>query len=167
MLKKVLVTITAAAVLGVAGISVAGAATNSGSSKATSVTTTPSDDAATKACAQRNQRGAKNGARRGQQHQRRAVVVKTAATAIGIESKALVEALKAGQSIAEVTVAHNVSAATVVEAMVEAASAKIDARVAAGTITTEKATKVKSRLPELFERLINHKRAKPITSPQA
>ena len=172
MLKKVLVSITAAAVLGVAGISVAGAATRSGPAKVTDTTTAPSTGDTTapnasdtaKAC---KQRGGKHAGPRSKQRQRRAAVVQAAATAIGVDTATIRAALKAGQSIADVAVAHNISTATVVDALVESATVKIDAQVTAGAITAERASKVKQRLPKLFNKIVNHKRTTPATSPQA
>ena len=86
--------------------------------------------------------------------QNRGEIVKTAATAIGIEPAELVTALKGGQSIADVAKANGVETKTVTDALVTAAGAKVDAAVQAGKVTSEQATKIKARLPKLAERIV-------------
>ena len=100
-----------------------------------------------------------------QQHHRRwrrARVVRGAiyvsAETIGIPRADLVQALRDGQSIAQVAEAHGVSAQTVIDAIVQAGSAKADEAVAAGKITQQRADAIKARLPQVADRIVNHVR---------
>jgi ribosomal protein S20 len=86
---------------------------------------------------------------------RRAEVAKVAAAAIGIEPKALIEAVRGGQSVADVAKSHNVEPQAVVDAIVAAADKKIDRLVDAGTITAERAATMKDRLPDRVTKLVN------------
>lgn len=87
-------------------------------------------------------------------HARRAGAV-VAAKTIGIEPKALAEAIKGGQSVADVARSHNVDPKTVVDAVVAAGNAKIDDAVTSGKIKAERAAKLKERLPQRVTRLVN------------
>ena len=93
---------------------------------------------------------------------RRARVVRGAiyvsAETIGIPRAELVQALRDGQSIAQVAEARGVSAQTVIDAIVQAGSAKADEAVAAGTITQQRADAIKARLPQVAERIVNRVR---------
>ena len=73
-----------------------------------------------------------------------------AATAIGIEPAELRDALRDGQTIAEVAEANDVETQTVIDAMVAAAEARIDEAVADGRLTAEAATE---RLTDVTERI--------------
>ena len=63
---------------------------------------------------------------------RRAVhaAVEVSAKTIGVTPEALRDAIKSGQSVAEVATAHNVDPSTVVNALVTAGTARIDKAVA-------------------------------------
>jgi hypothetical protein len=93
-------------------------------------------------------------------HARRARIargaVKVSADTIGIPPADLVQALRDGQSIAQVAEAHGVPAQTVIDAIVDAGSKKVDAAVAAGKLTQERGDKVKAHLPQVAERIVNH-----------
>ena len=95
-------------------------------------------------------------------HGRRARVVrgaiKVSADTIGIPKADLVAALKDGQSIAQVAEAHNVPTQTVIDALVNAGSTKVDKAVAAGKITQARGDAIKARLPQVAERIVNHVR---------
>jgi hypothetical protein len=101
-------------------------------------------------------------AQRHHRHWRRARVVRGAiyvsAETIGIPKAELVQALRDGQSIAQVAEAHGVGAQTVIDAIVQAGSAKVDKAVAAGKITQERGDAIKARLPQASERIVNHVR---------
>jgi hypothetical protein len=71
-----------------------------------------------------------------------------AATAIGITEDELRTALHDGSSIADVAAANDVEAAVVVDAMVEAASARIDEAVATGRLTEEQADERRAQLED-------------------
>jgi ribosomal protein S20 len=69
-----------------------------------------------------------------------------AAKAIGITVAQLRSALQSGQSIAQVAAAHNVSADSVIAAMVADATTRIDAAVTKGTLTSDQAATLKANL---------------------
>jgi hypothetical protein len=81
------------------------------------------------------------------------------AKAIGISPQVLKTELQAGKSIAEVAEAHQVPVQDVQQALVDAATAKLNEAVANGRITQERADKVIARLPALAERVVNHHKA--------
>ncbi len=81
--------------------------------------------------------------------------INTAAEVIGVEPQELVEAIKAGGTIADVATANGVDPAAVVDALVAQASAKLDEAVANGRISEEKATEIKSGLEERMTKLVN------------
>lgn len=145
-LTHIIATATTAAVLGTAGISIAGA-TTSGSS--TSTSTRPSVSAGSPS-------GGKHSARRSRLRRiviRRAVAV--AADTIGIPAKDLVKELRDGKTVAEVATAHNVDPQRVIDAIVRAATEKIEAAKTSGKITAERAAKLEARLPALVARFVN------------
>jgi hypothetical protein len=86
---------------------------------------------------------------------RRHGVLKVAAQAIGIERKALVTALRDGQSLAEVAEANDVEPEVVVDAIVKARNKRIDAALDAGRITEDRAATMRSRAPERVTKLVN------------
>jgi len=140
----IIATATTAAVLGTAGISIAGATTSgTGTSPKSSVS------AGTEA-------GGKHSVRRNRLRRivvRRAVAV--AADTIGIPAKDLVKELRDGKTIAEVATAHNVDPQRVIDAIVKAATDKIEAAKTAGKITAERAAKLEAQLPALVARFVN------------
>ncbi|MFN0145123.1 MAG: hypothetical protein ACKVT1_01320, partial [Dehalococcoidia bacterium] len=73
-------------------------------------------------------------------------LMKSAAETIGIEIQALVEQVKAGQTIAAVATAHNVAPQTVIDNAVAAANARIDQAVADGKLTPEAGATVKEKV---------------------
>lgn len=90
---------------------------------------------------------------------RKAVVrdtVKISAETIGVGPEALVSSLRAGQSIAEVAQANNVDAQTVVNALVQAADAKVATAVTDHKLTPAQATRIEAALPGAVTRLVNH-----------
>ncbi|MCU1455553.1 MAG: hypothetical protein JWN46_3699 [Acidimicrobiales bacterium] len=89
----------------------------------------------------------------------RAQVVTIAANTIGVAPKDLRAALQAGSSIADQAKAKGVAPKTVTDALVAAATKRIDAAVAAGKLAPVQAARLKSRLPALADRIVNAKRA--------
>jgi hypothetical protein len=91
---------------------------------------------------------------------RRAVhaAVDVSAKTIGVTPDALRDAIKSGQSVAEVATAHNVDPTTVVNALVTAGTARIDKAVANHHLSAEKAAKLKAALPERAQRFVDFKR---------
>lgn len=85
--------------------------------------------------------------------------VQVAADKIGVSVDDLRAAFKDGKSIADVANEHNVAPADVVQAIVDAGSKRIDDAVSAGKLTTDQGTRLKARLPEVADKLVN--RTKP------
>src|SRR4051794_40177762 len=79
-----------------------------------------------------------------------------AAGKIGITIDELKTAVKGGQSVADLATAHKVAPADVEQAIVEAGTAKVDAAVAAGTLTEQQGGFLKARLPEMANAFVNH-----------
>ncbi len=90
------------------------------------------------------------------EHRRLAkAALKDAAGVIGVSSQDLASALKTGQSVADVATAHGVDPQTVVDKLVADASAKIDEAVASGKLSADKATTIKTKLPDHVSKLVN------------
>ena len=98
------------------------------------------------------ERGPCRGPRGGGKH------LEVAAQAIGIEVDALREALRDGQTIAEVAQANDVEVQAVVDAIVADISARIDEGVANGRLTEEEADEKKAELPERVTARVNGER---------
>lgn len=81
--------------------------------------------------------------------------LEAAAKAIGITEEQL-DAELPGKSLAQVAQAHNVDVAVVKAAMIANASARVDANVAAGKTTAEKAAARKAMFSDRFDRLLAH-----------
>jgi uncharacterized protein (DUF433 family) len=144
-LTQIIATATTAAVLGTAGVSIAGATADGGTASKPSATA--GDTAAANRSAPKR-------------HHRRQVVrqaLEVAAQTIGIDKADLVKELRAGKTVAEVATAHNVDPQTVIDALVRAATEKIEAAKTAGKLTAEKAAKLEERLPDAVSKLVNNK----------
>jgi NAD(P)-dependent dehydrogenase (short-subunit alcohol dehydrogenase family) len=148
VMKRFLATAVTAAVLATGGVAVAGAATDSGWGSSGSATndkpavTAPSATAdSARPKAHRRLRAARG-------------VLVTAANAIGIQPKDLLAELRKAQSIADVAAAHNVPEQTVIDAVVNAATKKIDDAVAAGKLDPTKAAAMKAKLPDRVKQLV-------------
>jgi hypothetical protein len=148
-LTQIIATATTAAVLGTAGISIAGATADGGTAAKPSATaSSPSDG---------------NRAARRAQHRRLVArkALEVAANTIGIDKSELLKELQAGKTIAEVATAHNVDPRHVVDAIVQAATQKIEAAKTAGKITAERAAKLEEGATARIAKLVNewHPRA--------
>ena len=66
-----------------------------------------------------------------------------AAATIGISESELVEAVRDGQSVAEVAEANGVEAETVIEALVAEINARVDEAVASGNLDSDRAAEIK------------------------
>lgn len=82
------------------------------------------------------------------------------ATALGVTPDELKTALQSGQSIADIAAAHNVPVQTVIDTLVADATAKIDAKVASGGLTAERAAAIKANLTGRITALVNHSRVR-------
>jgi uncharacterized protein (DUF433 family) len=87
-------------------------------------------------------------------HARRAGF-RIAAETIGVSAKDLVAAVKGGTSIATVAQQHQVEPQAVVDAVLSAASKRLDAAVANGRLDADRAAKVKDRLAERVTNAVN------------
>ena len=79
------------------------------------------------------------------------------AKALGITTDQLKTDLQNGQSIAEVAKAQNVDVSTVVQAIVDAANAKLDEAVQSGKLTQDQADKIKANETQMITDLVNGK----------
>ncbi len=142
-ITKLIATATTAAVLGTAGVSIAGAATSSGGSNtpSTSTATAPANRAGRRALVKHFGKQA----------------LEIAAKAIGVKPAELVEALKGGKTIADVANEHNVQPQTVIDAIVQAADKKIDG----SKLTDEQKAKLEQRVQTAAANFVNkpHPRA--------
>ena len=141
---------TVAAVLGVAGVSVAGATSGAGSPPPTP--STVSAPTATTQPAVSPAKKAKRALRRRHLRRRAAAI---AAKTIGITRADLVSELRSGKTIAAIATEHGVQPQAVIDAIEAAATAKIDAAQAANKITAARAAKLKLRLDTLVPRIVN------------
>ena len=80
------------------------------------------------------------------------------AKTIGVTPKALVTELRSGKSVAQVAAEHNVSAQTVVNALVGAADSKVGQAVTGGKLTAAQAAKIKAALPGYVTKAVNRTR---------
>lgn len=81
--------------------------------------------------------------------------LETAAEAIGITPAELAEALRDGKTIAEVAADNGVDVDTVIDALVDEASARIDQAVQEGKLDEERATAMKEALAERITAFVN------------
>ena len=151
-LRTVIITATTAAVLATSGVALAGAT-------GTSTPTSPTPAAATNATTGDGASPkASTPATRRHRHRRlrvRALVRKVVIETIGIDRATLRRELRRGQTIAEIATANHVDPKTVVDALVAAATAKLDAAASAGRITTERAQAIEARLPARVTKFVN------------
>ena len=84
-----------------------------------------------------------------------------AAEALGITEDELNDALRDGQTIAEVAAAQGVDVQTVIDALVAAATTRIDEAVADGDLTEEEATERKADLVQRVTDLVNCELRRP------
>lgn len=78
-----------------------------------------------------------------------------AAETIGVEVSELRDAVRQGRTVADVATDHGVDPATVVDAVIAEAKARIDQDVADGRIDEERAAKLEARFPELADRFVS------------
>lgn len=82
--------------------------------------------------------------------------LEVSAKTIGISPQELRTDLKAGNSIAGVASQHNVSAQTVVNALVSAADNQINQAVTAKKLTSAQASAIEGKLPARITKVVNH-----------
>ena len=143
-INKVIAATVAVATLGVGGLAVAGVA-NAAPAPALAPASASAAPAATspthpvKALRRRLRRG----------------IVVVSAKAIGITPQALVAQLKTGSSIAQVATAHSVNPNTVVTALVNAGTTRVNKAVANGKLSATCGAAVIARLPDLAQKAVN------------
>jgi len=81
-------------------------------------------------------------------------VLDLVARTIGIERAELVAQLRQGRSIAEIARNHGTDPGAVVDALVDAASKRIDTAVARGRLDADRAEQLKAKLPERARKLV-------------
>jgi polyhydroxyalkanoate synthesis regulator phasin len=84
--------------------------------------------------------------------------IKLAADTIGVEPTDLVKDIRSGKSIADVAKANKVDPQKVIDALVKAGDARIDQALANGTIDKDKADKAKASLPGRAKHLVEFTR---------
>ena len=142
-LSKTIASASVAAVLGVAGITVAGAASSTGPSAPTASPTVSSAGET------------KTAVRPSVRRRLRRAGIRIAAKTIGIKPVDLVKELRAGKTIAEVATAHGVQPQAVIDALKAAATAKIQALLAAGKITAERAARLQHWFDQAIPKFVN------------
>ena len=145
-MKKLIATVTAAGLLTLGGAGIASAQDGNGGASSNDTPTTTQPDA--KANRHAQHRKVRREAIR--------AAVEAAAKAIGIEPKELVQAVRGGQTIAQVAQSKGVDPQDVVSAIVTAIDAKIDQAVADGKLPADRAAKAKERVPALADRFVNN-----------
>lgn len=85
----------------------------------------------------------------------RGVWLETVAEEIGIDVATVRDALRDGQTIAEVAVANGSSAEAVVAALVTEMNANLDQAVADGKLTTEQADEIRADAPDRIAAMVN------------
>jgi DNA recombination-dependent growth factor C len=151
-LTKLIATATTAAVLAMAGVSIAGAATTSSSgSPKSSTSVSATGNRATRRAHLRNL--AKEG-------------VVLAAKTIGIKPAELAQEMRAGKTIADVATENGVLPSTVVTTLVNAADKRIETALANGKLTTDQATALKDKVPAAVDKLVNNPHVKAADAAQ-
>ncbi len=77
------------------------------------------------------------------------------AEVIGVEIADLADALRDGQTIAEVAESNGSSAQAVIDALVAEMNAKVDQAVEDGKLTSEQAEEIRTNAPERIESVVN------------
>jgi hypothetical protein len=160
-LRTALATATTAAILATSGVALAGAATKPSSAPTTTTVHGPASTTPTAGLAE--VRPARIRLRALIRSGAIAIITKT----IGIDRKTLRQDLLAGQTIAQIATAKNVDPQAVINALVAAATNKLDVAVQAGKIKPARAAKIEQRLPVRVATLVNTwlpKRARTTTS---
>jgi len=87
--------------------------------------------------------------------------LETAAGTIGIDATALAEALRAGQTVADVATENGVDPQAVIDALVAEMTGRIDQAVADGQITAERAEEMKASAVDRITTFVNEARPQP------
>ena len=91
--------------------------------------------------------------------QARAGLLRVAADYVGLAPRALKAELRSGKSLAQLATAQGKTVDGLKQALLAAVKARLDARVAAGRLSAERAQRVLARAPQRIERLVNRTRS--------
>ena len=150
-LRTVLATATTAAVLSTAGSRIAGAATHRRRLRRP----LPRRQRRRRPRTPRSPRSP-TGATAAHHRVRACSCARSCIETIGIDRATLRRELRSGQTIAEIATAHNVEPSAVVDALVTAATTKLDAAAARPARSrSERAQKIEAKLPARFTKLVN------------
>ena len=155
---KTIATASVAAVLGIGGVSVAGATSTTGSPSSS----TPTTSAAASPAPSTASAAVKGGFVKGLRRRIRRQAGRLAAKTIGITPAELRSELRAGKTIATIATDHGVTPQTVIDALTTAANHKIDAAVTAHKLTAARAARLKLRVDAAIPRIVDdwHPKAK-------
>jgi polyhydroxyalkanoate synthesis regulator phasin len=176
-MKKILASIAIVVSLGVGAVGISALVPAGASLRATTATTEPAKDAATERSRhisgplqdaldslvadgtldqkQADAVAARVKDARGDRHMGRRPMLALAAKAIGIDSDALADEIKAGKTVATVAKAHKVDPDVVIKAIVDATSKRVDQAVDKGRLDADRAATVKERLAKAAEHFVN------------
>jgi hypothetical protein len=99
--------------------------------------------------------GAATPAEAGALHGKRTVILRAAATYIGVTPRALVAELRTGKSLAQVATANGKTVAGLKQAILAAVDARLSRAVAAGRITAEQKSRRLARFESRLDRFVN------------
>src|ERR1700722_9445678 len=151
MMKKVIAPVVIAGAL-LGGLAVAGAASASTSA---STSTPASTVAATSSTTNQAGKPHLRAWLRAHRREIRRDGVAISAKTIGVTPQALVAELRTGKSVAEVAGEHNVSAQTVVNALENAADARINTAVTDHKLSQAQAQKIEAVLPKYLTKAVD------------
>lgn len=137
-IKRIMVSLIVAAVVGSAGVAAAAAVTGGSSTSTTPPTSAPNE-------ARHRHAGVRVLAH----------ALAISARTIGVSPKDLVADLKSGNSIAHAATAHHVAPQTVVDALVKAATDRIDAAKQSGKITAAQAATLEQKAKTRADKFVN------------
>ncbi len=90
--------------------------------------------------------------------ERRAEKVETLTTVLGVSEDDLQAAREAGQSVADIAAAQGVDLQIVIDALVDNAQARLDAKIAAGDVDAERAAEISDSIEERVTARVNGER---------
>jgi len=147
-IKQSLAAVTLAGLL---TVGVAGTAFAAPSDPGAASSDTPAGQTQTQTQTQTQDRAAHRGVRR----EAIKAAAQAAASTIGVDVAELRAAVKGGQTVGAFAESKGVSADSVVTAVVEVLNGRIDQAVTDGKVDEARAAKVKERVPEFAQRLVN------------
>lgn len=90
--------------------------------------------------------------------ERRADKVETLTSVLGVSEDDLQAAREAGQSVADIAAAQGVDLQTVIDALVDNAQTRLDAKIAGGDIDAERAAEISASIEERVTARVNGER---------